>query len=243
MAKPSYVRWLNETSGRPRPTKPKSTQAPSGRKKFKHDRQVRAKCRLLCKAGVSEEALVREFGGIASTMARVIKNDYVVKDIERDDIGIACQDRIFQARLDHLRAQGFDNPNRHQPGHRHKRAKQTRVKAEPDAEGDWENPIVIGSESPEPIHAVTEATPPPAHDDIDFLLAFLVRISLQKLYTPLTDIGVDEDGLRRMARYEEERLDAFMVKLAKLVPQMTPFDRITLAEEIRRLDEGAFVVD
>ncbi|KAJ7697154.1 hypothetical protein B0H17DRAFT_1052288 [Mycena rosella] len=255
MAKPSYVRWLSQTGGRSAGSTP--AQHAYGSKKYKHDRHMRAKCRLLFKAGVPEDALVREFGGVPTTMTRVLANDYALKDVERDDMGIALQDRTFKARLDHLRIHGFDNPNRHQPIHRVKRPKRKVPKEEPHVQGGMANPIVIRSESPPPrrtapvpappnqtiAHPDAQQAPPPDAADIDFLRTFLTHTGLKKLYGPLKNIGVDGDGLRRMARYDEERLDAFVVKLGKLVPEMTPFDRLTLSEEIRRLAASAIIVD
>jgi hypothetical protein len=38
-----------------------------------------------------------------------------------------------------------------------------------------------------------------------------------------------------MSNYDEERLDRFMVKLGVLVPEMTPFMRLMLSDEIRGL--------
>ncbi|KAJ7648887.1 hypothetical protein B0H17DRAFT_1147888 [Mycena rosella] len=141
---------------------------------------------------------------------------YALKDVERDDMGIALQDRMFKARLDHLRAHGTTTD--------------FYVVYKPDVQGGMPQPLL-----PSP-H-------PDAQPDIDFLRTFLIQTGLKKLYGPLKNIGVDGDGLRRMARYDEEWLDAFMVKLGTLVPEMTPFDRLTLSEEIRRLPEGAIVVD
>ncbi|KAJ6567980.1 hypothetical protein DFH09DRAFT_1363182 [Mycena vulgaris] len=236
--KPSYVRWLDKTDER-------SAKHAWGSRKFKHSRQMRAKCRLLFKAGVSQAALVREFGGVPVTMTRVIDNDYAQKDVEEEDLSIARLDPTFQARLDHLRVHGFDNPNagRHQP---HRRMKQTNeakkkgeAKQEEEIQGRMANPIITRSDSPP-----STATPvpnnqqPPPPEAADSVLAFLTQISLTKLYQPLKNIGVDAAGLHRMGHYDEQRLDAFMMKLAKLVPEMTPFDRLTLSDEIRGLADG-----
>ncbi|KAJ7662617.1 hypothetical protein DFH06DRAFT_1471426 [Mycena polygramma] len=228
-AKPSYIRWVQVT-GR------SSNTISAHSRQIKHNRQNRAKCRLLHAAGVPKDALVREFGGVYSTMVRVIANGYVERDVEEDDMRIALQDASFQARLNHLEAHGFDNPQRGQPTIRQSQQKRVvQPKQEPDTQGEMEDPIVVRSESPPAIVAPSAAAIGP--EPQDFLLKFLTRLGLKDLYGPLKKIGVDKDGLYRISGYEEERLDAFLVKLGKLVPEMTPFMCLTLSEEIRRLAE------
>ncbi|KAJ6498481.1 hypothetical protein C8R47DRAFT_1317716 [Mycena vitilis] len=233
-AKPSYIRWVQVTG--------RSTNAVSAHsRQIKHNRQNRAKCRLLHAAGVSKDALVREFGGVYSTMVRVIANGYVERDVQEDDLRIALQDASFQARLDHLEAHGFDNPQHGKPTNRQTHQKRVvQPKQEPEAQGEMEDPIVVRSESPPAIimaPPVGAIGPDPVNNNEpqDFLLEFLTRVGLKNLHGPLKKIGVDKDGLYRISGYEEERLDAFLVKLGKLVPEMTPFMCLTLSEEIRRL--------
>ncbi|KAJ6534135.1 hypothetical protein B0H19DRAFT_1271876 [Mycena capillaripes] len=112
--------------------------------------------------------------------------------------------------------------------------------------GEQHDPIIVRSESP-PFRGIPlEAMGPAAvnhAEATDFLLIFLNRIRLKELYGPLKGIGVDEAGLHRMSRYDEERLDTFIVKLGKLVPRMTPFMCLTLSEEIRRLAEMPIDLD
>ncbi|KAJ6567982.1 hypothetical protein DFH09DRAFT_1080895 [Mycena vulgaris] len=224
--KPSHIRWVM------------SADAAQGR--FKHTRAVRAKCRLLFKAGVSHDALIREFKGVRSTMGKVIDNNYSTPDDEDEDLNIALKDDpTFQARLDDLNENSDQDNKSQRRRQKKKRAVQRAMPAKQDEDlvGEMHRPIIIRSESP----PVNQATPPP--EPQDFLATFLTQISLKVLYTPLKNIGVDKDGLYRMARYEEDRLDSFMVKLGKLVPEMTPFIRLTLSDEIKRLAKEPVMVD
>ncbi|KAJ7731555.1 hypothetical protein DFH07DRAFT_991781 [Mycena maculata] len=187
--------------------------------RFRHPPEIRAKIRLLFKNGVPIDALIDEFGGVRSTIAKVIENGYSTPDNEDKDLKRALRDPNFRGRLDHLKSG-------------------RNVKQEPGPAGGMENPIIIRSESPPPRALPAAPTPgnadiPPQEQD-DFLLAFLTNISMNELYFPLKNIGIDKNGLYRMARYEEDRLDAFMAKLGKLV-EMSPFTQLTLSEEIRRL--------
>ncbi|KAJ7466222.1 hypothetical protein B0H11DRAFT_2048895, partial [Mycena galericulata] len=130
-AKLAHLRLLNLTGG-----KAIFDWRASG---FRHDRCTRAKCRLLCMAGVPKDALAREFGGSVRTMTGVIRNEYKHKDDTKEDLGLALQDPTFQARLDNLKANGFDNPNRYKIVQRRnlKRVKSTKKvkQEEPDSSG------------------------------------------------------------------------------------------------------------
>ncbi|KAJ7171452.1 hypothetical protein C8R46DRAFT_1088421 [Mycena filopes] len=244
-AKPSYLRWKQLTAAKSKPT---AAHAPSRQvnwhmERVKHDRQIRAKCRLLFAAGVPKEALVREFGGVLSTMLKVLHNDYSEKDVVADDLTAATEDPTFQGRFDYLRKNGFDNPNLSQRTTRRKKKRAVGAKEEADIPGGMGAPILIRSESPEqeqqdPVdddYAHGPATPSP--EPQDFLLTFLTKIGLQDLYAPLKDFGVDEDGLRWMSAHEEAHLDVFLVKIRKEVPQITPFTCLRLSKEIKQLAE------
>lgn len=92
--------------------------------------------------------------------------------------------------------------------------------------------------APLPAGADADAGAPatvPAPEPKDALRRFLIRIGCKALYGPLKEIGVDQAKLYRMSNYDEERLDKFMVKLGVLVPEMTPFMRLMLSDEIRGL--------
>ncbi|KAJ7204933.1 hypothetical protein GGX14DRAFT_543966 [Mycena pura] len=210
-------------------------------KSMKHSRQDRAKCRLLYKAGVSAHDLRREFGGVRETISRVIKNDYTVKDNEDHDLDYVQQDPTFLTRLARL---NLAEPKREKVGATVKCRK-------PSPQRDGEVKKEAGSHNPTKTLTSQQAGRTPGnpimieedeeevHEPNDFLFNFLVQISLKKLYIPLKKIGIDKDGLYRMARYDEERLDAFMTKVGKLVPEMTPFECLALSEEVRKFAQRA----
>ncbi|KAF7314027.1 hypothetical protein HMN09_00561200 [Mycena chlorophos] len=71
--------------------------------KERHNREVRAKCRLLYAAGQTNiHALCEEFGGCDNTMRRVLSNDYVhneLRDDVQEDAGLVARDLQFQRML------------------------------------------------------------------------------------------------------------------------------------------------
>ncbi|KAJ7144324.1 hypothetical protein C8R44DRAFT_865268 [Mycena epipterygia] len=164
-------------------------------------------------------------------MRKLLENEYTQADVEREDEPLALKDPVFRARLEDLQANGF-KPKCSKRGNRVMQVK------EEDPAGQMDDPIVIRSESPDPVH---EPTPPSEPED--FLRTFLTQIKLNDLYNALKKIGVDETALNRMARYDEERLDKFMVKLGRDVPELTQFMCLTLSEEIRRLADTPIAVD
>ncbi|KAJ7471730.1 hypothetical protein B0H11DRAFT_2433187, partial [Mycena galericulata] len=201
------------------------TRCITGNEKL-HDDVTRAKCRLLFKAGVTKKDLTREFGGATSTMTRVLENSYAIKDEEENDLTTARQDPSFQARLDHL---GWVDPTRHQSVQHHDRRTGEEVKQEPQSPGAMLRKPTPRDTSGSPPPTANPHSPAPEQED--FLLTFLTRISFKNLYRPLKANGVDKDALYRMARWDAKRLGEFM---ARLVPEMSGFNRHALSDEIHK---------